>query len=520
MSNPNPPADRAFPAPPVRWRRAWWVAGAGLLLAYVLLVGRQATTVAGGADSSGYFNSARLLHQGRLRTEVRAPAEFGPREALHPWHFTPLGFAPARIPGQLTPTYPAGLPLHLAAAGAWLGARTGAMLVLLLAAGGAVALCALVARELGLAWPLAAAGAVILGVFPVFLFTAVQPLSDTLATMWTLAALYTALRARARPGWAAAAGGAFAVAVLVRPTNLLLAPALLVLLLLRPGAEGRGLILRRLGLFLLGGLPGAAWLAWYNHSLYGHALSSGYGDIFSAFGWRYGGPTAVHFAKWLALLLPPIVLVLPLAVAARRELRRAELLALALLFGAIVGCYLFYEVSHEVWWCLRFILPALPALILAALLGVEALARGPGARWPRAFRPAAAGALALWAGANSWYWSTELAVFEMKRYEQAYATGAHAARERLPAGAVVACNAFSGALYYYTDYAILRFDQMEAAVFARYAAQARGAGRAVTALLFDSEEAEAFRRCPGRWTLLARIGGVSLWQLAGDAAGG
>jgi hypothetical protein len=500
MSNPNPSAIDD----PRRRLRAWL--GFLGLLGYAVFMAWHSAVVAGGADSSGYLNSARLFAAGRLVADLRAPAEMGPRASLDAMHFLPQGFFPGRDKTQLTPTYPTGLPLHFAAAGRLLGWKLGPLLVELCAAISAVWLCYLAARELGLAAALAASGAIMLAAFPVFLFTSVQPLSDTLATAWSLAALYTALRARARACWAVGAGAALAMAVLIRPTNLLLVPALLVLL---------GLDWRRLALFGVGGLPGAAWLAFYNHVLYGHPLRSGYGEtVLAAFDVSYGVPTAIHFIKWLALLLPAVVLVLPFIGLVRRDLRRRELFAFALMFGAIVGCYAFYEVSHEVWWCLRFILPVVPALILAALLGVEALARGPGNRWPRAFRPIVALGLALWAIGNSWYWSPRLGVFLMKRYELAYADGALAARDRLPEGALVVCSAFSGSLYFYTDFAVLRSDQIEASVFARYAALAYGAGRPVCAVLFESEETEAFRRCPGQWTRLAQIRNVGLWQLA------
>jgi 4-amino-4-deoxy-L-arabinose transferase-like glycosyltransferase len=380
--------------------------------------------------------------------------------------------------------------------------------VVLAAAAAAVWLCYLAARELGLSRALAASGAVMLAAFPVFIFTSIQPLSDTPATAWGLAALYAALRARRDPRWALAAGAALAMAVLVRPTNLLLTPALLVLL----GADGR-----RLGLFVLGGLPGAGWLAWYNHQLYGHALRSGYGDIFAAFGWVHGAPTAGHFARWLALLLPSAVLILPWAVLLRRESRSRVALALAVLFAAITGCYLFYEVSHEVWWCLRFILPAVPALILGALLGVEALARGPAQRWAHPFRRVAATALALWAVGLSLYWVPNLAVLMMKKYEQVYADATQEALSRLPRHALVVSSAFSGSLYYYTDFAVLRTDQVEATDFNRYASLARAAGHPICAVLFDSEEAEAFRRCPGAWTRLTQFRNVGLWQLTASS---
>lgn len=498
MSNPNPPSGRA--------RARWWLlAGFAALALYTAFLGRHAAVVAGGADSSGYLNSARLLLEGRLQAALRAPSELGPAASLDAMHFLPQGFFPSRERGLLNPTYPTGLPLHLAAAHATLGPRAGTFAVLLGAAAAAVALLYRAARDLGLGRPLATAGAVTLAAFPVFLFTSIQPLSDTLATTWTLAALVAGLRAGRSAGWAAAAGGAFALATLVRPTNLLLAPPLLLLVGLSP---------RRLLAFAAGGLPGAAWLAWYNHALYGHPLASGYGNIGAAFAVHHGAPTAVHFAKWLALLLPTLLLALPFAAVARGEFRDRRLAALGLAFLAITVCYAFYEVSHEVWWCLRFILPAVPALILAGLLGVEALARGPGARWPRAFRPVAAGVIALWAVVAAIHWAPRLAVFEMRRYEQAYADGSAAALARFKPDALVVCSAFSGSLYYYTPFAVLRSDQIGAEDFTRHAQRLQGAGREIGAVLFESEEAEAFRRCPGNWTRIARTGNVGLWRLA------
>ena len=171
----------------------------------------------------------------------------------------------------------------------------------------AVLLCYAIARRLEIDPWLSAAGAAMLAAYPVFLFTSIQPLSDTLATTWCLAAMYAALRARERTGWAVACGMAFAIAVLVRATNVLLLPALIVVL---------GFDVRRLVLAGLGGLPGALWLGFYNHTLYGGALRAGYDRIAEAFGWSYGAPTLVHFAKWLALMLPTIVLALPLAALA------------------------------------------------------------------------------------------------------------------------------------------------------------------------------------------------------------
>jgi hypothetical protein len=497
MSNPKPPPTR----------RARWFAVAllALLAGYGAWLGTRVVVVAGGADSSGYLNSARLLAAGQAFTPLQVPAEFGGPGAVPPIHFTPVGFFPrGGHPGDLAPTYPSGLPLQFATAAWLLGWSVGPLVVMLAAALGAIALTYWLGRELGLAPELAATGAALLAVNPVFVFTSLQPLSDTVATTWVLAASWAALRSQRHRAWAFAAGAAFAVAVLVRPTNLLLAPA--VALLVGPDW-------RRLLAWIAGGLPGAAWLAGYQHVLYGHALASGYGDILAAFGWQYGAPTARHFGAWLARLLPPILLVLPLVALAHPATRGRVVTALVLGVGTLIGCYLFYEVSHEVWWCLRFILPALPWLLLLGLVGVEALARGSGRRWPRAFRPVAAFLLLLWGLAAAGYWHRRLEPLQVRPQELAYATGAAVAREFLPADALVVCQAFSGNLLFHTGHPILRWDQVSPEDFARYIRLAAGAGRPVRALLFESERAEAFRRCPGSWREVARRGHVELWEL-------
>lgn len=498
MSNPNPPAT---PTKSPRW--FWWVA-IGALVAFGALLASKATAVAGGSDSSGYLNSARLLGALRLQTELRLPPEIGAATEVKREHFTPLGFLPARSPGYVAPTYPTGLPLHFALAARFLGWRLGPSLIIVGGALVAVWLCYLVARELGLSVALSAAGATMLAASPLFLFSSIQALSDTLATTWCLAATWFALRARRNANWAAATGLAFSIAVLVRPTNVLFAPALLILL---------GLDFGRLARFAVAGLPAAAWFLFYNNHQYGGPLKSGYGDVASAFALVYGVPTFVHFAKWLAAFFPSVVLVLPFFALTQPATRTRAFAALAVAFVTITGFYLFYDVSHDVWWCLRFILPVVPALIILALLGVEALARGPVARWPRTFRPAVAVLLGAWSVAGAFYWVRSLHVFLIERYERAYETASLAAKAQLPKDALVATSAFSGAMYFYTDFAVLRSDVVEAPDFARYASRARTAGRPVCAVVFDFEEQELRTRCPGNWSKLNSVGNVGLWQL-------
>ncbi len=523
MSNPNPPApaDRPsaqtlppsasvavnplVPSPAPRWFLGLCALA---LVAYAIFLAKHTTVAAGGSDSSGYLNSARLFAAGQLETLTRVPPEITATPGLFRPHFQPWGFIATAEHERMVPSYPMGLPLHFALAAKLLGWTAGPLAIAVGAALAAVMLCYLVGRELGLDRTVAVAGAVILGVCPVLFFASIQPLSDTLATAWCLAAVYAGLRARQRTAWALACGAAVGVAVLVRPTNIVILPALLVLL---------GFDFRRLGLAVAGGLPIAAWQAFYNHTLYGGAFRSGYPAIESAFAASYVAPTALHFLRWSAVFVPAIMLLLPLAAVARRETRTRHLLALALWFGAITTVYLFYAISHEDWSCLRFVLPALPALILAGLLGLETLSRLLPSHWPVCVRATAGIVLIVWTLGGSWYWTRKQGILYIKGYEEAYAEANAAAKKTFPPDALVVTSLLSGALYFYTDFPILRFDLVSAEDFARYSGAAQKAGRPICALIHETEEAGLREHCPGNWTKLATSRSVTLWRLA-DAA--
>ena len=496
MSNPNPPRT---------WRPRWWWRGFIALAGYAFFLGWNFSAVAGGADSSGYLNSARLLASGQLAGQLRTPAEFGPPEGLRRQQFQPHGFVPFDGNPRLSPTYPVGLPLHLALAGKLFGWPAAPVVVGVGAALAALLLCHAVGRQLGLDPCLSATTAILLAAFPVFIFTSIQPLSDTLAATWCLATVFAAMRAGSRPGWAVACGAAFAIAVFVRATNALLLPALLAIL---------GFNFRRLLLVAAGGIPGALWLAYYNHQLYGSALRSGYVDIAQAFGWKYGPPTLVHFGWWLAVMLPAVVLLLPFAAIGTRPAPARLLLALVLWLAAFVVVYAFYEISHEVWWDLRFILPGVPALLLAAMLGVDALARRKAfASVPR-FRALVAAGLVVWGIGLGAYWTSRFHVLLIKSYEQAYADASAAARAHFPPNTLVLAGQHSGALYYYTDFPVLRWEFVNPAEFARFRELAGNARRPIGALLYDLEEREALReKCPGNWVRIATLNNIGLWRL-------
>ena len=404
-----------------------------------------------------------------------------------------------RADSRLVPTYPTGLPLQILAAATvsgWARAITVVNLITALASGG---LLYALARRLHIRPLLAAAGVAVLWACPLFLFTALQPMSDLSALGWCLAALYGALRARDDWRWALACGICVGLAVLVRPTNLLLALPVAFALGWRPRAW------LALG---LGGLPAAGFLIFYNWRVYGAVLATGYGDIRSSFSADFLAHNLAHFARWIPALLSPVVL-LALVAPFLTSGRQRGVAVLTVWIVALVGFYAFYFHSGETWWYLRFILPAFPALILLALLAAQAV--GQALVWRRRITVLLLAAFAL-ALVLPWKQIRPAEVLGIEPGERTYPDAAHWAQQHLPADAAVCCLQMSGAFFYYTDFLIVRWDQVPPDRMTALLPALAAAHRPVYAALFPFETPEALDTVGGHWTKLTIVGQVTFWQ--------
>jgi Dolichyl-phosphate-mannose-protein mannosyltransferase len=293
-----------------------------------------------GADRSGYMNVARMLAHGERTLPLPTMCS-----TCEPYWFTPLGFVPSPDRRHMSSFYPAGLPLHLLIT----SAATPICGVLL------VFLTFLLGRRLhsdnaGLM------AATFMALCAVFVFESLQVMSDVPAAMWSVAAMWAGLqpgRDGLKPGptwWHYLAGFCFGMAVLVRPTSLLLLPALVMSLGgLKPALR-----------FVLGGIPCAVFLGWYNLGAFGSVLSTGYAAAGATqeFAWEYFPARAAHYLKWTAVQFSAVT-----CIAALWGMRRRPLLAVWL-----VPFFLFYSFYfwYDEWWYTRFLLPAYPALAVAA----------------------------------------------------------------------------------------------------------------------------------------------------------
>ncbi len=468
----------------------------GFVIGYAWFLRLHTAPYAGGSDSSGYLNAAHLLLEGRLSSVKPALPGHTPSDFAIGAH-QPLGFLTRAGTDEMAPSYPVGLPLHLAVF-SWIAGLDWATIPLnmcaALASGG---LFYLLARRLDLPASLALGGAAALLLCPMFLFAALQPMSDLLALMWSLAALYAALRAREGWRWGVLCGLAVAWAVLVRPTNLLVVV---------PVAVALGLNWRAYLWVGLGGLPGAILLGAYDRMIYGSVLATGYGDVWSAFSREYAAHNIVFFAWWIPGLLTPVVL-LALLAPFRAGVRRREIAALATWAVMLIGFYAFYYHSGETWWYLRFILPAFPALLLIALAVLHSFPAGDSTR--------KIGGSCLLAAVLIWevVLTNRFALLEIKSGEATYYDASIWSRTHLPANAAVICMQVSGALYYYTDFLLLRWDQIDPSKVPPLIAALREGHRPVYAILYEFEEADARARLGGQWKKITKIRNATMWQV-------
>ena len=487
-------------APPPSARLPAWALAllCAALVGYAAFLAFHVGAYAGQSDSSGYLNSARLLARGQTAVAQRIPAGIDPA-ALDSYTFIPLGFRPASAVA-MAPTYPIGLPLALAALGPLITWALAPHFLMVASALTAAVLMFPLGRAAGLPRSWSVFGALLFVASPLTTFMSLQLMSDIPATAAASAAILCAWRSRTRRSWALGAGLVFSAAVLIRPNTLIL---------LAPLALCLGFDLRRWLRFILGGLPGAAVQLAYNHAAYGHAFASGYGgDLASKFTLGIVPVTLAHYARWLPVLLTPV----GLAALALPWFGRRHPFAWVLTTWIAVtfAFYTPYFHTHETWWYLRFLLPAFPAAIVGGLWVIHRL-------WsrfslPRLYPPLVVRSLALAATlvvlGHSVIWHHRLDATLIGTGESVYPEACRWAKTRLPPDALILTQQTSGALFYYTPFALARWDSLTAGAHARLAAR-----HPLYAVLFPHETALALKtHAAGRWARVGAVRHVSIWQ--------
>jgi len=498
--------DRSKLSALVRSRFIMVVAAPGLLIYGYYLASYAAYTV-GGSDSAGYAQVARSILKGGFVRRVPGPDLLGLPNDFNQL-FMPLAYDPGPQPGTMTPSYPVGFPMLMALGALVAGWEHGPFLVTPMVGLMSLLLIYLVGLELGLPRGFSIAGAVMLAASPTFIHYSMQPMSDVVEMFCGLGAILGALRSRKRDGWALLAGAAFGMAVLTRPSSVLL---------LIPLIFGLRLKFKNILFFILGGLPLAAIFFVYNIVTHNHPLPIGYWTPRRGYMKTTGFADRFnYYSYWIAVTMSPLPLLGWLGVPADRKVEWRNRAMLISWFGAYLLFYSCYDI-YGAWWYTRFLLPAYPAMILGALLVArdvvpllrKAISEVEQARLRRI-------GLAILLSVTLIFENHNVKRFDLFSFgagEKVYYTSSRWADQTIPGNSLLVSMQMSGALGFYTDRPIVRWDFLRPEQWAELKMRAAEKGYRWYALLMPFEIEDAQKRLSGKWTNLGMHGPTSLWQI-------
>jgi hypothetical protein len=477
----------------------------GLLLAGVVAVGlRWGTLVVGGSDSFCYVYQAERwasLFPGVTIGGARGLQVVDPLALAAPWpdaplSFTPVGHLPSpTVRGAIVPVCPAGLSLMMAPFRI-VGGRDAIFLVVPLL--GALLVGATYAAGARYGARAGLAAAAIVACSPAFLFQLLQPMSDVPAAgLWMLAVAAATGTSRKGPLVAGIAAG---LAILTRPNLMPLGVPIGVFLLFRPERvwpERRHSAL----VYAAAAAVGCAAVAFVHHEFYGSPFRSGYGPLQALFTRDHVGPNAARYFSWMSDAHSPAWLI---ALAAPLVLPGALTTLYATMFAVNVAIYLPYVVFQEQeWWCLRFLLPTIPLVMILMMAVIDAGCRRvwPGAftlprkraRWgPRLAVPVVT-LVTIALSAAFIRAAVDGNVFRLQAFEARFARAGAFVKERLPANALLITNWQSGSVRFYSGRPTLVWDNLDPAWLDRAIVFARERGL-VPFLLIESWEEPLFRK--------------------------
>jgi hypothetical protein len=494
------PADQAsVSAPEASLRLLPWL----ILIGYAFVAAQEVSTAAGGADSAGYLNTARLFSEGKLTMPLRtvpgvSAQEFGSEI------YMPMPFRFTARQGEIAPVTAIGLPFMYAAAGSVMPLPLAVAFVIVLNAVLAVLFTRWAAAAFGLSWGWAWIAGFGVGLSPLSLFIGLQPLSDGASMTWVTGAIYFAWRSREKAGFAWLAGAATALAVLIRSPNVLCAVPIAICL------WGNW---RRCLFWILGGMPGAVFQMWHSWRVWGGPFESGYENVVNVLSLSYLPGNLSHYAFWIPCLLTPVALLVPGLPFARGVPLHVRWV-LASWMGVFLGFYGIFLFTNTAWWFLRFILPACPALFIAGLLCARELARRlhKAAVNTRRIRISFAVAIFAWLI----FVVVERQVFFWLGRDQGFIQVAQwLKRNAAPDSAVLAVHG-AGTVTYYTDMPVIFYNErvLASPAFARALADS---GQDVFAYMYHFERPNARPDFLGEWENVAvfQEGEIKLWKWRG-----
>ena len=281
----------------------------------------------------------------------------------------------------------------------------------------------------------------------------------------------------------------------------------------------------RVALFGAAAFPAAIAIAALNASWYGAPWRSGYGaDIFST-----GNilPNLARYPVWLWRSQSPLILfaLVPFLPRFRGDASRPAARLCAAMFIATLLSYLLYY-YFETWSFVRFLLPAIPALLVLMATGLVAVGR----RLPRPWGHVAVAFVTIVLLVYTTRFSIGQGMFgPLKDGERRYADVGAYIHQALPADAVVFSVQQSGSVRFYGGRVTVRWDLIDRDWTGRAAGEIERLGWHPYMVIEDFELPQMrdwFGLAPDAqipWPLVARMrahGGVSVLDMATQRAAG
>jgi hypothetical protein len=270
----------------------------------------------------------------------------------------------------------------------------------------------------------------------------------------------------------------------------------------------------------MGSIPAAVAIGFVNHRLHGSALTSGYGDLGAAFALQHAAINLRLYSGWWFESQGIAGVLFVLALWPWRAAMRREMVILIAYALSAVLLYLFY-LPFDQWWYLRFMIPAVPIVVL---LCAEAAAWVTGGS-------TAARAIALTAlliagvvhGVN--FMDSKDILTNADSEKRRYLDGAVHLDATLPADAVVFAMQHSGSIRYYSGRLTMRWDVLDAGALDAAVAALHARGVPVYAAIESWEEEEFRRRFAGQGSVTrldsaaiakSEDGELRIYALSGD----
>jgi hypothetical protein len=247
-----------------------------------------------------------------------------------------------------------------------------------------------------------------------------------------------------------------------------------------------------------------------NNAAYGGYLQNGYGAIGNEFHGNLVPGTLQFCLRWLPVVLSPVVIIAP-AILAFLGTRTRVAAALGAWAAVFIAFYAPYRWTHEDWWFLRFLLPAAPALLVAGLMVMQRVSetlRGYLSGMPTYVLLLVLFLSSVWVEVSH---IRPLHAWSIGHGEEKYGRVADWLKANAPGNSAIIAEQFSGATYYFTNFVLIRSDELDHGTADRVRKAMRSEGRPVYAVSFPLEQ-DTIKELPGKWVHVMSIEDVMIWR--------